>query len=136
MGSVIQLKNKINNSYFQLKNSVEDRLMLVEEKIKSKLESKVDLVQKMTNYHLDTGGKRLRALLTLGSAKLCGYTKGTRDINLAACVELIHSATLMHDDVIDNGSIRRGRKTLNKVWDNHSSVLVCLLYTSPSPRDA
>ena len=124
MGSVIQLKNKINNSYFQLKNSVEDRLMLVEEKIKSKLESKVDLVQKMTNYHLDTGGKRLRALLTLGSAKLCGYTKGTRDINLAACVELIHSATLMHDDVIDNGSIRRGRKTLNKVWDNHSSVLV------------
>ena len=98
--------------------------MLVEEKIKSKLESKVDLVQKMTNYHLDTGGKRLRALLTLGSAKLCGYAKGTRDINLAACVELIHSATLMHDDVIDNGSIRRGRKTLNKVWDNHSSVLV------------
>ena len=62
MGSVIQLKNKINNSYFQLKNSVEDRLMLVEEKIKSKLESKIELVQKMTNYHLDTGGKRLRAL--------------------------------------------------------------------------
>ncbi len=124
MGSVIQLKNKINNSYFQLKNSVEDRLILVEEKIKSKLESKIELVQKMTNYHLDTGGKRLRALLTLGSAKLCGYSKGTRDINLAACVELIHSATLMHDDVIDNGSIRRGKKTLNKVWDNHSSVLV------------
>ena len=124
MGSVIQLKNKINNSYFQLKNSVEDKLMLVEEKIKSKLESNVDLVQKMTNYHLDTGGKRLRALLTLGSAKLCGYAKGTRDVNLAACVELIHSATLMHDDVIDNGSIRRGQKTLNEVWDNHSSVLV------------
>ena len=124
MGSVIQLKNQINNSYFQLKNSVEDKLLLVEEKIKSKLVSKVDLVKKMTDYHLDTGGKRLRALLTLGSAKLCGYTKGTRDINLAACVELIHSATLMHDDVIDNGSLRRGRKTLNKIWDNHSSVLV------------
>ena len=124
MGSVIQLKDQINNSYFQLKNSVEDRLMLVEEKIKSKLESHVDLVQKMTGYHLNTGGKRLRALLTLGSAKLCGYSKGTRDINLAACVELIHSATLMHDDVIDNGSIRRGKKTLNKIWDNHSSVLV------------
>ena len=123
MGSVIQLKNKINNSYFQLKNSVEDRLMLVEEKIKSKLESNVDLVQKMTNYHLDTGGKRLRALLTLGSTKLCGYTKGTRDINLAACVELIHAATLMHDDVIDDSSVRRGKKTLNKIWNNHSSVL-------------
>tara|TARA_Y100000992_G_C21251507_1_gene486092 strand:+ start:40 stop:1053 length:1014 start_codon:yes stop_codon:yes gene_type:complete len=124
MGSVIQLKNQINNSYFQLKDSVEDKLMLVEEKIKSKLESNVDLVQKMTDYHLDTGGKRLRALLTLGSARLCGYAKGTRDINLAACVELIHSATLMHDDVIDNGSVRRGKETLNKVWDNHSSVLV------------
>jgi len=124
MGTVIQLKNQANNYYLQLKDSVENKLLLVEEKIKLKLSSDVELVQKMTNYHLDTGGKRLRALLTLGSAKMCGYSKGTRDINLAACVELIHSATLMHDDVIDNGSIRRGKKTLNKVWDNHSSVLV------------
>ena len=124
MGTVIQLKNQINNSYFQLKDSVEDKLLLVEERIKSKLISDVELVQKMTDYHLDTGGKRLRALLTLGSAKMCGYSKGTRDINLAACVELIHAATLMHDDVIDNGSLRRGKETLNKVWDNHSSVLV------------
>ncbi len=124
MGTVVQLKNQINNSYFQLKSSVENKLLLVEEKIKLKLSSDVDLVQKMTEYHLDTGGKRLRALLTLGSAKMCGYSKGTRDINLAACVELIHSATLMHDDVIDNGSIRRGKKTINKIWNNHSSVLV------------
>ena len=124
MGTVIQLKNQINNSYFQLKNSVDDKLILVEEKIKSKLSSDVELVQKMTDYHLATGGKRLRALLTLGSAKMCGYIKGSRDINLAACVELIHSATLMHDDVIDNGSMRRGKKTLNKIWDNQSSVLV------------
>ena len=124
MGTVIQLKNEINNSYFQLKDSVENKLLLVEEKIKLKLSSDVELVQKMTDYHLNTGGKRLRALLTLGSAKMCGYSKGTRDINLAACVELIHSATLMHDDVIDNGSLRRGKKTLNKIWDNHSSVLV------------
>ena len=124
MGTVVQLKNQINNSYFQLKNSVEDKLILVEEKIKSKLISDVELVQKMSSYHLDTGGKRLRGLLTLGSAKLCNYSKGTRDINLAACVELIHAATLMHDDVIDNSSIRRGKKTLNKIWDNHSSVLL------------
>ena len=124
MGTVIQLKNQINNSYYQLKDSVENRLLLVEEKIKLKLSSQVDLVQKMTEYHLSTGGKRLRALLTLGSAKMCGYSKGTRDINLAACVELIHSATLMHDDVIDNGSIRRGKKTINKIWNNHSSVLI------------
>ena len=124
MGTVVQLKNQINNSYFQLKDSVEEKLALTEERIKSKLTSDVQLVQKMTNYHIETGGKRLRALLTLGSAKLCGYSKGSRDVNLAACVELIHSATLMHDDVIDEGEIRRGKKTLNKVWSNHSSVLI------------
>ena len=124
MGTVVQLKNRINNSYSDLKNSVDDKLVLVEEKIKSKLSSKVDLVGEMTSYHLRTGGKRLRALLTLGSSKLCGYVKGSRDINLAACVELIHAATLMHDDVIDNGEIRRGKKTLNSIWGNQSSILV------------
>ncbi len=124
MGTVVQLKKRINNSYSELKNSVEDKLVLVEEKIKSKLSSKVDLVGEMTNYHIRTGGKRLRALLTLGSAKLCGYSKGGRDINLAACVELIHAATLMHDDVIDNGEIRRGKKTLNSIWGNQSSILL------------
>ena len=124
MGTVVQLRNQINNSYYQLKDSVDEKLVLVEEKIKSKLLSEVDLVQEMTEYHIDTGGKRLRALLTLGSAKLCGYTKGGRDINLAACVEMIHGATLMHDDVIDLGDIRRGKETLNSIWGNHSSVLI------------
>ena len=124
MGTVIQLKNQINNSYFELKNSYEEKLVLVEEKIKTKLNSDVNLVEKMTSYHIKTGGKRLRALLTLSSSKLCGYSKGGRDINLAACVELIHSATLMHDDVIDSGDIRRGKKTLNSIWGNQSSILV------------
>ena len=124
MGTVIQLKKQINNSYSELKTSVEDKLVLVEEKIRNQLISRVDLVQEMTSYHLNTGGKRLRALLTLGSAKLCGYLKGGRDINLAACVELIHAATLMHDDVIDKGEIRRGKKTLNSKWGNQSSILV------------
>ena len=113
MGTVIQLKKQINNSYFDLKNSVEEKLILVEEKIKNKLSSEVDLVQKISEYHIETGGKRLRALLTLISSKLCDYQKGGRDINLAACVELIHAATLLHDDVIDNDSIRRGKKTTN-----------------------
>ena len=124
MGTVVQLKNQINNSYFELKESVDEKLVLVEEKIKSKLISDVGLVQKMTDYHIQTSGKRLRALLTLGSAKLCGYAKGGRDINLAACVELIHSATLMHDDVIDDGNLRRGKKTLNSIWGNQSSILI------------
>jgi len=124
MGTVVQLKNQINNSYFDLKNSVEEKLVLVEEKIKTKLNSDVTLVQKMTNYHIQTGGKRLRALLTLGSAKLCNYSKGGRDINLAACVELIHAATLLHDDVIDISDVRRGKKTINSIWGNQSSILV------------
>ena len=63
MGTVVQLKNRINNSYSELKNSVEEKLVLVEEKIKLKLSSKVSLVDEMTSYHLRTGGKRLRALL-------------------------------------------------------------------------
>ena len=124
MGTVVQFKNQINNSYFDLKNSVEEKLVLVEEKIKTKLNSDVGLVQKMTNYHIQTGGKRLRALLTLGSAKLCGYIEGNRDVNLAACVELIHNATLLHDDVIDNSDLRRGIKTSNTIWGNQSSILV------------
>ncbi len=124
MGTVVHLKKRINNSYSELKNSVEEKLVLVEEKIKSRLSSKVSLVDEMTSYHLRTGGKRLRALLTLGSAKICGYYKGSRDINLAACVELIHAATLMHDDVIDKSEIRRGKKTLNSIWGNQSSILV------------
>ena len=123
MGTVIQLKKQINNSYFDLKNSVEEKLILVEEKIKNKLTSEVDLVQKISDYHIKTGGKRLRALLTLGSSKLCGYLKGGRDINLAACVELIHGATLLHDDVIDNGDVRRGKETTNVIWGNQSSIL-------------
>jgi len=124
MGSVVHLKKQINNSYSNLLTSVEDKLVLVEEKISSKLTSKVELINNMADYHLKTGGKRLRALLTLESAKLCGYKKGGRDINLAACVELIHAATLMHDDVIDNAEIRRGKKTLNTIWGNQSSILV------------
>ena len=124
MGSVIKLSNKINNSYQELKNSVEDKLVMVDERIEQKLQSNVDLVKKMSSYHLDTGGKKIRALITLGASKLCGYHKGSSAVNFAACVELIHSATLMHDDVIDNGEIRRGKKTLNKIWGNQSSILV------------
>ena len=124
MGTVVQLKNRVDDTYSDLKSFLEDKLILVEEKIKSRLSSKVKLVDEMTKYHLETGGKRLRALLTLGSSKLCGYAKGNRDVNLAACVELIHAATLMHDDVIDNSNLRRGKKTLNDIWGNQSSILV------------
>ena len=124
MGSVIPLKKSASSAYLELKNLLGSKLEKVESIIDLKLKSDVDLIQKMSNHHLKSGGKRLRALLTLGSAKLSGYNLGNRDINLAACVELIHSATLLHDDVIDESSIRRGAKTTNSIWGNQSSILV------------
>ena len=124
MGSVIPLKKEINNSYLELKKLVENKLSQANQLIKYKLASEIDLVHKMTSYHLKSGGKRIRPMLTLAAASLCGYKDGNRDINLAACVELIHNATLLHDDVIDNSNIRRGIKTSNAIWGNQSSVLV------------
>ena len=125
MGSVIPLKKSANSAYLDLKNLVNGRLIEVEKLIEVKLDSKVSLIKKMSEYHLKSGGKRLRALLTLGSAKLAGYDqKETRDVNLSACVELIHSATLLHDDVIDESDLRRGIKTSNALWGNQSSILV------------
>ena len=124
MGSIIPLKKEIDNSYLRLKNLVGNRLDEVSQRIKYKLASEINLIHKMTDYHVKSGGKRIRPLLTLASAKLCGYKNGSRDINLAACIELIHNATLLHDDVIDNSDLRRGIKTANSVWGNQSSILV------------
>ena len=124
MGSVIPLKKEINNSYIELKNLVGNKLDDVNRQIKYKLASEINLIHKMTDYHFKSGGKRIRPLLTLASAKLCRYENGNRDINLAACIELIHNATLLHDDVIDNSNLRRGIKTSNTIWGNQSSILV------------
>ena len=124
MGSVVPLKKSANSAYLELKNLLGDKLQKVENLIQEKLRSEVNLIQKMSDHHLGSGGKRLRALLTLESAKLTGYKEEKRDINLAACVELIHSATLLHDDVIDESELRRGVKTTNSVWGNQSSILV------------
>ena len=124
MGSVIPLKKEINNSYLGLKNLVGSKLDDVSQQIRHKLASEINLIHKMTDYHVKSGGKRIRPLLTLASAKLCGYKNGNRDVNLAACIELIHNATLLHDDVIDNSDLRRGVKTANYVWGNQSSILV------------
>jgi octaprenyl-diphosphate synthase len=124
MGSVIPLKKSANSAYLELKNLLGNKLEKVESLIELKLKSEVNLIGEMSDHHLQSGGKRLRALLTLGSAKLSGYELGERDINLAACVELIHAATLLHDDVIDESSLRRGIKTTNSIWGNQSSILV------------
>ena len=124
MGRVIPLKKSANSAYLELKNLLNKKLVKVEELIELRLQSKVNLIKKMSDHHFKSGGKRLRALLTLGSAKLSGYELGNRDVNLATCVELIHSATLLHDDVIDESQLRRGHKTTNSIWGNQSSILV------------
>ncbi len=80
-------------------------------------------IPEVTAHLVEAGGKRLRPLLTLAAARLCGY-RGEDHIRLAATVEFIHTATLLHDDVVDDSTRRRGRPTANLLWDNKSSVLV------------
>lgn len=91
--------------------------------IVSQLHSEVGMVENIGHYIIDAGGKRLRPLLVLLSAKNCGYRED-RHIPLAAIIEFIHTATLLHDDVVDTSSLRRGRATANARWGNAPSVLV------------
>ena len=87
------------------------------------MQSPVALIPQLAGHIVASGGKRLRPMLTLATAGLCGY-QGERHIGLAACVEFIHTATLLHDDVVDDSHLRRGRDTANAVWGNQASVLV------------
>ncbi len=88
------------------------------------MQSDVALIPQLAAHLVAAGGKRLRPILTLASARLCGYAGGTRHINLAACVEFIHTATLLHDDVVDESQKRRGLASANAVFGNQASVLV------------
>ena len=87
------------------------------------MQSPVHLIPQLAGHLIAAGGKRLRPMLTLGTAALCQYS-GDRHIKLAACVEFIHTATLLHDDVVDASELRRGKLTANSVWGNQPSVLV------------
>ena len=87
------------------------------------MQSPVSLIPELAKYIVAAGGKRLRPLLTLGTARMCGY-RGEAHWGLAACVEFIHTATLLHDDVVDESALRRGNATANAVWGNQASVLV------------
>ncbi len=106
-----------------LKSLVADDLGNVNTVILERMGSDVPLIPELAGHLIASGGKRLRPMLTLGAAKLCGYTGG-RHINLAACVEFIHTATLLHDDVVDESALRRGSETANALWGNEASVLV------------
>ncbi len=106
---------------------VEDDLLACNRTIVARMESPVALIPQLAAHLVAAGGKRLRPLLTLGSARLCGYPPaagGSRHVSLAACVEFIHTATLLHDDVVDESTLRRGLASANAVFGNKASVLV------------
>jgi len=100
-----------------------DDLRRVELQFREDLASRVPLIRKVGEYVLASGGKRVRPLLLLLTAKMAGY-QGTQHIDLASVVEFIHTATLLHDDVVDAASLRRGNASANTVWGNEASVLV------------
>src|ERR1700685_4141906 len=95
----------------------------VNQLIIQRMESHVPLIPQLAGHLIAAGGKRLRPILTLASAKLCGYD-GIRHHKLAACVEFIHTATLLHDDVVDASDLRRGEPSANNLFGNQASVLV------------
>jgi octaprenyl-diphosphate synthase len=102
---------------------VRDEMGEVNQIILSQARSDVALIPELARHLINSGGKRLRPMLTIGAAKLCGYP-GDGHIKLAAAVEFMHTATLLHDDVVDESDMRRGKKSARMLWGNQASVLV------------
>ncbi|MFI0397815.1 MAG: octaprenyl diphosphate synthase [Thiolinea sp.] len=100
-----------------------DDMRAVNTLIQQRLHSDVALVNQLSHYIINSGGKRLRPLLALICARACGY-EGERHVDVAAIIEFIHTATLLHDDVVDESDLRRGKETANNVWGNQAAVLV------------
>ena len=125
MGIVVELDGKRDKkpSFDDLTSIVADDMKRVNQQILKRMESPVALIPQLAGHVISAGGKRLRPMLTLSSAKLCGY-HGERHVTLATCIEFIHTATLLHDDVVDESKLRRGLETANSVWGNQASVLV------------
>lgn len=108
---------------------IKDDFNAVNAQIKAELSSDVALINELSAYIIASGGKRIRPMITLLCAGACGYT-GKLHITAAALIEFIHTATLLHDDVVDHSDLRRGQETANAIWGNEASVLVGdFLYT-------
>lgn len=107
----------------RLRDLVRDDLARVDQKITQLVESHISLIPDISLHTILSGGKRLRPILTLASAQLCDYN-GNAHIALATAVEFIHTATLLHDDVVDKSGLRRGKSTANIIWGNKESILV------------
>jgi len=125
VGVVVSLDGERDKrpSLDELHALIADDLKAVNEEIIKRMQSPVALIPQLASHIVAAGGKRLRPMLTLASAELCGY-KGKRHVTLATCVEFIHTATLLHDDVVDESELRRGRDTANAIFGNSASVLV------------
>lgn len=125
MGVVVSLEEERGKkpAFDLLASLVKDDLATVNELIIQRMASPVALIPQLAGHVVAAGGKRLRPMITLASARMCGY-EGRRHIALAACVEFIHTATLLHDDVVDESDLRRGFASANAVWGNKASVLV------------
>lgn len=108
----------------KLAEALAEEMAAVNEMIRARMASEhAPRIPEVTAHLVEAGGKRLRPMLTLAAARMCGYD-GPYHVHLAATVEFIHTATLLHDDVVDESDKRRGRPTANLLWDNTSSVLV------------
>ena len=127
MATIIPLetpRRKTSQAAFEaLANLVAEDMAAVNQLILQRMESHVALIPQLAGHLIAAGGKRLRPTLTLACARLCGYT-GPRHRKLAACVEFIHTATLLHDDVVDESHLRRGEPSANALFGNEASVLV------------
>ncbi len=108
---------------YRLQSLVRDDLAAVNRIIVDRMQSPVAFIPQLAGHITASGGKRIRPLVTLLAARACGHA-GDRHLALAACVEFIHTATLLHDDVVDDSTLRRGAATANAVWGNQASVLV------------
>ena len=125
MGVVVNLEESADRKgdLGKLATLTADDLRDVNDLIVRAMDSPVALIPQLAGHIVAAGGKRLRPMLTLASARMCGY-EGNRHKGLSACVEFIHTATLLHDDVVDESELRRGLASANAVWGNQASVLV------------
>ncbi len=122
--NIINLNQKNNKtSLDEFLHWLELDVLKINETIMTNLIGSASLISDLSNHIINSGGKRIRPLLTVGCSKLCKYS-GSRHINLASVIEFIHTATLLHDDVVDNSKKRRGKSSANFLWDNKSSILV------------
>ena len=121
--TILELGTTRTPSLQPLMSLVADDMHGVNAVILDRMQSKVGLIPELAGHLIAGGGKRMRPMLTLGCAALLGYS-GTRHQKLAAAVEFIHTATLLHDDVVDGSGLRRGKQTANLIWGNPATVLV------------